>query len=123
MHDVLTRKDDKAADFASPALCVVQVVRAIEDIDTAQIHLPNLNTWLRQGDPIPALTAESVKHTFSTFHLLVADARYNAVFRDPAPLTSIEFIGIHYILMAPRPTLARLVRSDMTSANLVEALG
>ncbi|KAJ7112657.1 hypothetical protein C8R44DRAFT_741735 [Mycena epipterygia] len=83
MHDALTWKDDKATDFAFPALCIARVIQAIEDVDIAQFHVPNVNAWLRQGNPIPALTAECVKHT---------------LFRDLASLTSIEFIGIAILI-------------------------
>ncbi|KAJ7611390.1 hypothetical protein DFH06DRAFT_167478 [Mycena polygramma] len=97
MQDVLPWQDRKATDYTSPSVCVSQIVKTV-DSGEANLDICELRTWLCQGDPIPPVTVESVKHTFSTFRLLVVDPQYNGVFRKSPPFTYVEFIGVALLI-------------------------
>ncbi|KAJ7446357.1 hypothetical protein FB451DRAFT_1291971 [Mycena latifolia] len=116
MNPVLTWKDEEATDFTAVYLCVAQIVQALEDTRTAHLNLLLLREWVLQGDAIPPLTTESVKHTFGTFRLLVIDPRYGAVFREPTPLSPLEFMAVGMLIAIRKDSLSlrQLVTAILT---------
>ncbi|KAJ7653912.1 hypothetical protein DFH06DRAFT_1330008 [Mycena polygramma] len=99
MQDVLPWQDRKATDYTSPSVCVSQIVKTV-DSGEANLDICELRAWLCQGDPILPITVESVKHTFSTFRLLVVDPQHNDVFHKSPPFTYVEFIGVALLISA-----------------------
>ncbi|KAJ7611400.1 hypothetical protein DFH06DRAFT_1245026 [Mycena polygramma] len=97
MQDVLPWQDRKATDYSSPSVCVSQIVKTV-DSGEANLDICELRAWLCQGDPILPITVESVKHTFSTFRLLVVDPQHNDVFHKSPPFTYVEFIGVALLI-------------------------
>ncbi|KAJ7435872.1 hypothetical protein FB451DRAFT_1461394 [Mycena latifolia] len=107
MSPVLTWKDEEATDFTAVYLCVAQIVQGLENTRAAHLNLVLLREWVLQRNSIPPLTTESIKHTFSTFRLLMIDPQYSAVFGEPnPPLSPLEFMAVGMLIAIQKDSLS-----------------
>ncbi|KAJ7449758.1 hypothetical protein B0H11DRAFT_1928537 [Mycena galericulata] len=123
MDAALTWKQDNATELTSVYVCAAAIAYAST---TALLpFLPMLHGWISRAEELPALAVESIKHTFSTFRVLVIDPQNLAIFCEPQALIPAEFIAIG-ILIARRKESVGLrqivteisaLRKDMLKSN------